>query len=240
VGVPERPDLARRRKDEYNFLMPDTDGSPAPNEIVLYADGSFSCEVGVGAWAFTASALNLEGVGSSEGTTVTRFEFLAVLHGLEAVAAVDKSGLPVHVISDCDSTVAAVKRLAARLPLKNPAKYQDRADLIPRLKAVLAERPVQVTRYSGGRLEHKACHRNARRKLREEVNKNPNKNPMVRHHVTLTRLQFLLSGLTAERGTVLRRLEKLDEEISLAQLDIAAVELAMRKLTLAAVPDQVP
>ena len=76
--------------------------------IALYADGSFCQEVGVGAWAFRIPAMNLEDAGSSEGHTTTRFEFLGVLHGLESLAATDTSGCPVHVFSDCESTVAAI------------------------------------------------------------------------------------------------------------------------------------
>src|SRR5579872_6584217 len=163
---------AKKKRITIGF-MADTDSFSTLDAIALYADGSFSSEVGIGAWAFLAPVLNLEGVGSSEGNTVTRFEFLAVLHGLEAVAAVDKCGLPVHVFSDCDSTIAAIEKLRAGLPLKNPSKYEDRADLIPRLQAILTERQVQVTRYRSGRLEHQACHRNAIRKLRAEVDSDP-------------------------------------------------------------------
>jgi ribonuclease HI len=82
----------------------------------------------------------LEGGGKAEGKTVTRFEFLAVLDGLEAVAAADKSGLPIQVFSDCDSTVAAINCLQKGEPLKKPERYADRADLLPRLQAILAVR----------------------------------------------------------------------------------------------------
>ena len=107
----------------------------SPYEIFLYADGSFSCEVGIGAWAFRA-VLNLEGVGSSEGKTVTRFEFLAVLHGLEAVVAVDRSVCRFTSFPFFFS-LAAIEKLRAGLPLPKPGKYQDRADLLPRLQAIL-------------------------------------------------------------------------------------------------------
>jgi hypothetical protein len=58
--------------------MPDEDHSRDAS-IELYADGSFCHEAAYGAWAFRVPALNLEGVGSSEGRTVTRFELLGVL-----------------------------------------------------------------------------------------------------------------------------------------------------------------
>ena len=143
------------------------------------------------------------------------------------MVAVDRSGLPIHVFSDCDSTVAAIEKLRAGLPLPKPGKYQDRADLLPRLQAILTERQVQVTRYRNSRLEHQICHLNAIRKLRAEVDSDPR----VSHRLALLRLQPRLSQLVGERGTVLNRLEKLDEGISLLQVEIEAVELAMRSLT---------
>jgi ribonuclease HI len=203
--------------------MADSDGSLYCSPIELHADGSFSQERGVGAWAYLVPTLNLEGVGSADGKTATRFEFLAVLCGLEAVAAVDNTGLPIQVFSDCQSTVAAIDRLRAGLPLIKPGKYADRADLLPRLQAVLEGREVQVTWYGGGRMEHKACHRKAIRKLREEINSDP----QVRHRAVLTRHRSRLGQLIGERGKTLDRLEKLDREISCLQLEIEALELAM-------------
>lgn len=71
-----------------------TSGVSTPCEsIALYADGSFSQEVAVGAWAFKAPDLNMEGAGSGDGKTAARFEFLGVLEGLEAVAAAANSGV---------------------------------------------------------------------------------------------------------------------------------------------------
>jgi ribonuclease HI len=201
--------------------------SPDGNVIALFADGSFSDEVGIGAWAFRAPALDLEGVGSAEGRSVVRFEFLAVLHGLEAVDDVDKSALPIHVFSDCDSTVAAIERLRAGLPLKNPEKYADRSDLIPRLQTVLERRDVRVTRFGLGRLEHQACHRAAAAKLRDEVRNNP----IAHHQTALKRQRSRLAQLVGERGVVLKRLDKLDDEISLIQIEIAALELSMHQLS---------
>lgn len=151
--------------------------------IDLHADGSFCHELGVGAWAFTVPCLNLDGSGTAAGSTVARFEFLAVLQGLDAVLAVDSSGLPVHVVSDCDSTVAAINCLREGKPLLAPGRYEDQTDLLPRLVWVLERRIVRVTRYQGGRLYHQACHRTARRRLRAEIAKDPE----ARHQLALMR-----------------------------------------------------
>jgi ribonuclease HI len=192
--------------------------------IALYADGSFSYEAGVGAWAFKVPQLNLEGEGSTGGKTVTRFEFLAVLEGLEAVAAADKSRSPIQVFSDCDSTVAAINSLTRCEPLKKPERYTDRADLLPRLQAVLAVHPVDVTRYAGGSLHHQDCHAKAHRRLRREIDCNP----ISLHRLALSRGRLRLSQLLGDRESILKRLAKLDEDVSVLQLQVASLELSLR------------
>jgi ribonuclease HI len=204
--------------------MATSDPSQAFGSIALYADGSFSQEVAVGAWAFKAPELNLEGAGTTAGKTVTRFEFLAVLEGLEALAAADKSEKAIQVFSDCESTVAAINSLRKGEPLKKPERYADRADLLPRLQAVMAVRPVLATRYTGGSLHHQDCHRKARRHLREAVDHAPK----ILHRLVLVRQRTLLAQMIGERQSVLNRLAKLDEEVSILQLQVAALELSSR------------
>jgi hypothetical protein len=134
--------------------------------------------------------------------------------------------MQIHVFSDCDSTVAAVERLGAGLPLKHPDKYADRADLIPRLQAILAQRDVRITRYGLGRLEHQACHRNAVAKLREVVHNDPR----AHHRLALKRQRSSLAQLVGERGVLLKRLDQLDDNISLVQLEIEALELSLKQI----------
>jgi ribonuclease HI len=191
--------------------------------IALYADGSYSAEFGLGAWAFLVPALKLEGVGSSAGETITRFELLAVVHGLEAIVDADLCGSSaIHVYSDCESTVSLIEHLVAALPLKRPERYQDRVDLLPRLEAVLAHRQLRVTKYGSGKVEHGTCHRNALRRLREEVNADPR----IRHRVILARHESRLARLAEERGTLLTRLEEIEEENTMLSLEIAGIRLA--------------
>ncbi len=207
-----------------SVLEANSDAGQRIESILLYADGSFSHEVGVGAWAFRAPELNLEGEGTSVGRTVTRFEFLAVLEGLEAVVAANKSGSPIRVFSDCDSTVAAINSLRKGEPLKKPERYADRDDLMPRLHAVLAVHQVDVTRYAGGSLHHQDCHAKAHRRLQQEIGEHPK----YRYLRALKRGRSRLSQLVGDREPILKRLAKLDEEIPLLQLQVAALELSLR------------
>ena len=182
--------------------------APSPTRLVLVLGHSRK-----------APQLNLEGAGKAEGKTVTRFEFLAVLDGLEAVAAADKCGLPIQVFSDCDSTVAAINSLQKGEPLKKPERCADRADLLPRLQAVLAVRQIHVTRYTGGSTHHQDCHCRARRQLRD---------PKILHRLALIRQRSRLARLIGDRQSVLNRLAQLDEEVSILQLQVASLELSSR------------
>jgi ribonuclease HI len=206
--------------------MADAPEDVAP--IQLHADGSFSREVGLGAWAYLVPELKLDGIGSGPGRTATRFEFLAVVHGLEAIVASDSSSRPIHVYSDCDTTVCAIERTAAGLPLKKPERYHDRADLLPRLEAVAAQRQLRVTKFGNGKLEHQACHQNALLRLRQEVDGDPR----VRYRVLLARHQSRLAQLIGDRRATIERLEKIEDEISMLHLQIEAVESAMRAVSI--------
>jgi hypothetical protein len=200
----------------------------------LYAGCSFSHEVNIGAWAFKVPALGLEQVGSSRGPTVTRFEFLAALNGLEEILAADGSDRPVHLFSDCESTVALIACLRDGREIRKPRRYEDRADLILRLQSVLARRHIQVTRYVGGSLDHQACHLNASRRLRQEVDGNP----ILHHQAALVRQRSRLDNLVKEREPLLDKISRLDEEISLVQLQVDTLQSAIRALETSATTDQ--
>lgn len=109
-------------------------------------------------------------------------------------------------------------------PLKKPGRYADRADLLPRLQAVLAVRRVQVTRSTGGSLHRRDCHSRARRHLREAVDHHPKK----LHRLALRRQRSHLAQLLGDKRSVLNRLAKLEEEISIAQMQVEALELSSR------------
>ena len=129
------------------------------------------------------------------------------------------------MLTDLFRTRLASGRFRVGLPLKNPEKYADRADLLPRLQAILSRREVRTTRFGLGRLEHQACHRAATTKLREEIDGSPR----LRHELALKRNRSRLAQLAGQRGAVLKNLEKLDEDISVVQLEIEALELSLRQ-----------
>ena len=134
------------------------------------------------------------------------------------------SGCPVHIFSDCESTVAAILRINKGGDFQNIKKYEDRVDLLPRLRAVMANRAVQVTLYTGGSLDHQNCHRRARQRLREEIGLDSRR----QHQLALTRQRSRSTRLIEERGGLIHQLCKLDEEISIAQVHTEALLLLMR------------
>jgi len=198
-------------------------------EIDVYADGSFNPELRVGAWAFKVPKLNLEGVGSSEGKTTARFEFLAVMNGLEAVLGAEGSDAPIHIFTDCESTVSAIERLSAGLELRKPEKYADRTDLMPRMKAALARRRVHVTRLGVGPVAHQDCHRNALRELRQVLANDTT----LQRQVALERQRARLAQLLGERGSLVERLEKVEQEIMFLGVAVEALEASLSQLEIA-------
>lgn len=180
----------------------------------------------MGAWSFNAPRLKLLRSGSAIGSTAARFEFLAVLYGLEEMLAVDSSGLSVHVFSDCDSTVAAINCLRDGKPLKRPSRYQDRLDLLPRLVSVLERRTVYVTRATGGNANHRVCHRTARRRLKEEIAKDPK----VNYVLALTRQHARMADLIKERDRLLSRLTTIDAQMLVAPAKVEALESLLKTL----------
>jgi hypothetical protein len=85
---------------------------------------------------------------------------------------------------------------------------------------------MRTTRFGLGRLEHQACHRAAAARLREDVDGSP----QLRHDLALKRNRARLARLSGQRGTALRSLERLDEEISVIQLEIEALELSLMQV----------
>src|ERR1051325_230165 len=135
-------------------------------EIQLFADGSYSPEVGVGSWAFRIPTLGLEGVGVEAGKTSGRFEALAVLNGLEGAHSLGLRAT-VRVLTDSEEVVTFVARLVGLTGASLPAKAaKGKVDLVRRFQDAICDRRVAVTKYSGGSsMDHQWCHKSARRAL---------------------------------------------------------------------------
>jgi len=203
--------------------MPIANGTDGGSPIRLYADGSFCAELNIGAWAFTVPTLGHQGAGAESGPTVTRFEFLGILCALEEILAIDASDRPIEVISDCTSSLAAINCLGNVDELKKPKVYADRLDLLPRLQAVLGRRRVKATLYEKGSIDHQDCHRRAGQRLRDEIK------ARSRFQLPLQRQRNRRQQMAIERAGLLRRLEKLDEEISISEAEIEALEAALER-----------
>jgi hypothetical protein len=65
--------------------------------IWIYGDGSFHNEIGVGAWAFRVAEFGLNRAAVEAGSGIEVFEFAALLRGIEAVRALDRTVRPIHV-----------------------------------------------------------------------------------------------------------------------------------------------
>ncbi len=192
-------------------------------EIRLYADGSYSQEARLGAWAYYSPLLSLRNTGGGHGMTVVRFEFLGLVCGLEEIAATDASARAIEVITDCTASKAVINCLAAGEPLPEAKRYKDILDLIPRLQTVMSGRRIRASAVGKDCSEHRDCHRRAGERLRYEI-----KN-ISRFYMPLLKQSSRLENLKAERAGVLRRLSKLQEDIAMAEAEVEALEAALER-----------
>lgn len=82
---------------ETNQVKNDMSGlllGPGLREIAIYGDGSFSCDLLVGAWAAYVPSLGLQLAGLSPGSTTEHFELCALVEGVVAVVTIDHTTHP--------------------------------------------------------------------------------------------------------------------------------------------------
>jgi ribonuclease HI len=178
----------------------------------------------MGSWAFRIPALQLDCVGVESGKTSGRFEALAVLNGLEAVHSLDLSAT-VRVFTDSEEVVVFLSRIvglsgSATLPAK---AAKGKTDLVRRFQDAICDRRVAVTKYSGGGIDHQWCHRSARQALHEAIEHDP----VLQHGIATRRVRTKLDSLVRKRAALEKRLCGVEDGISVARLELAALQLAV-------------
>jgi hypothetical protein len=194
-------------------------------EILIYGDGSFHQEMGLGAWAFRIPALGVDQCGVGPGKSSGRFEVLAILHGIETALTLDSSSGELCGITDCSEVTA----LAAELAAPNGGSLKsgvDKADLLPRLQHVLGTGRVTIQPLQTPAHDHHLCHLAAGRRLREEVQKNP----ILRYRVALDREYRRLRDLTEELQKLERRALELDIDLAVRRIQVQSLEKALLDL----------
>jgi hypothetical protein len=195
-------------------------------EILIYGDGTFHQELGIGAWAFRVPALGLEQTGIGPGKNSGRFEVLAILHGIEAALSVESSG-ELRGITDCSEVTALAAKLARPHAGNGSLKGGiDKGDLLPRLQLVLGTGRVIIQPLQEPALDHHLCHLAAGHRLREEIDNNP----ILRHRVALAREKMRIRQLMDERKKLEQRALELDVDMAVRRVQVQFLEKAILDL----------
>src|ERR1700719_4634769 len=96
---------------EYRLLQAGSD------EIRIHGDGSFQNKLGVGAWAFRVAEFYLDRGAVEVGSGIEVFEFTALVRGIEAVLALDRTARPIHVHGDSQYVQTVFQCLLRNEPL---------------------------------------------------------------------------------------------------------------------------
>jgi ribonuclease HI len=132
-------------------------------QLVIYADGSYYSELRLGGWAFRVPEAQLAGSGVDEGDSNLHFELMAVVRGIEDTIHADGSSAAIHVVTDCQyvrTWIAEANRRAEGRAGEKRLPDGD-ADLLDRLFEIAKLRPLGITPFKRGDVEHSMCHREA-------------------------------------------------------------------------------
>lgn len=142
---------------------------PGAREIAIYGDGSFSCDLLVGAWGAHVPALGLQLAGVGPGLTTEHFEFYALVEGVSAVMAVDHTTRPLHLRTDSEYVMVPLRHLSSRSSLPTRKSFDRIRDLYARAMQLIGTRPVRWSRAKTASPFHRVCHRAAHTALRQHV-----------------------------------------------------------------------
>lgn len=149
--------------------MPGIFLSPGPNEIAIYGDGSFSCDLLVGAWATHVPSFGLQITGSGFGTLEGHFEFCALVEGIQTVVRLDHTDRPLHLHTDSEYALTALQCLSARTDLPARKSFESIRELYVRITQLIGTRRVRWSRANTNGEFHRICHQAARCALRKQI-----------------------------------------------------------------------
>ena len=171
---------------------------PGAREIAIYGDGSFSCDLLVGAWGAHVPALGIQLAGVGPGPATEHFEFYALVEGVGAVMAVDHTTRPLHLRTDSECVMVFLCHLSSRSALPARKSFDRIRDLYARAIQLIGTRPVRWSRAKTTSPFHRVCHRAAHGALRQHV-----------RTLLATDFEMRLKYEAARRKEWLRELERL-------------------------------
>jgi ribonuclease HI len=190
---------------------------PSPEEIVIYGDGSFSCDLLAGAWAAYVPSFGLQIVGSGFGPSAGHFEFCALAEGIRAVVRIDHTTRPLHLRTDSEHVAGVLRLLSARVDLPARKSFDGMRSLYVRARQLLGTRSVHWSRADTQSAFHRICHQAARHALRKQV----------QHHLALDAVMALRyeqrrrEDLLRHREQLVHRMNRIENRLRLCDARIA-------------------
>lgn len=187
--------------------------------LSLYADASYADEANLGCWAYTLPGFPVSAFGIEKGGSVNRLELAAVIHGLKAAVAVDRTTRPIEVHTDSQFVLQLMAPAVNCMPLPKRRSYGRVADLYGEAGRIASGRQISFQLRRAGDPHHDSCDRTARKQLREYC-----KNQDVVQAITLKRAKTKRLALIQEIGRTEQSLESLRTKLLSCELKISALE----------------
>jgi hypothetical protein len=175
----------------------------------------------IGGWAYCVPAFGLEMAAVEVGSSVEWFELAGVVEGIEGICGIEHSARPIHVHTDSAFVGCLLKHLIAGQPYPSRRSFERVMDLIRRLAGPCGQRNLRCSPTQRKNPLIRNCHLAAPRKVREYVATDP----ILTHRLAFKREESKLSTLSAERETLCRRLENIEEEVRLCKVKVSVLSM---------------
>ncbi len=188
-----------------------------PQEVAIYGDGSFSCDLLVGAWAAHVPSFGLQIAGSGSGPPEGHFEFCALVEGIRAAASIDHTTRLLHLHTDSEYVIAVLRFLSSRADLPARRSFESIRALYVQATQLIGTRPVRWSRANTKSAFHRVCHLSARCALRKQI-----QNRLAVDAVMALRYEEHRRGeFLRERERLVQRVRRIDHKLRLCDGRIA-------------------
>jgi len=180
-----------------------------PQEIAIYGDGSYSSDLLDGAWAAHVPSFGLQIAGVGSGPSAAHFEFCALMEGIRAVVRIDHTNRPLHLHTDSDYAISALRFLSSKTDLPPLRSFDSIRDEYVRAIQLVGTRPVHWSRSDTKRAFHRTCHKAAKCALRKRVHDHFARDAVMALRHEQRRLEDLLRS--GER--LMRQMRRLENKL---------------------------
>jgi len=190
---------------------------PGPEEIAIYGDGSFSYDLSVGAWAAYVPSFGLQTAGSYFGRSEGHFEFCALVEGIRAVVTIDHTTRPLHLHTDSEYVIGALRLLSSRSDLPARKSFDGIRESHALGAQLIGTRIVRWSRADTKGAFHRICHQAARCALRKHMQRHLAADAVMALRYEERRREVLLRN----RDQLAHRMRRMENKLRICDARIA-------------------